>query len=173
MPLLLAVLVHFLFFGVLAILVGLLCLSAASGSVTSAKAALMQSVLRRVSFALLFPPSLTVLSLLYAASRILAFRLHDCVARWALLLLLIVALFVGASWVATPFLKYPTNVLGNYSDAELIREVFPLRLVRVEWMNAFGGTFIGWLFAETCGRLLVLTILSALALAILYRLRGQ
>jgi hypothetical protein len=76
---------------------------------------------------------------------------------------------IGA--VTPPSGFYPTN----WTDAQLIRNRFHVRLVQPEWVSSNGSILMNWVIAETKARLIVIAIfwLCAVIFAIRYEMGGN
>lgn len=122
------------------------------------------------------PFSLIPLTLILAASGVLALKLKRSKRSYsaAITLVSLGFLFLGAFWVPNPILLWPFSVLGEHSVPELIGELFTFHIVpapQVSYSSSAGfDSLFRWQLMEIGARLCVLVMGWTVFLVAMWRI---
>jgi hypothetical protein len=109
-------------------------------------------------------------SVLSAISVLLATARRSLIARAMIVILAFSSLLVGALWAPGPITRWPFSILGHHEERELVRDLFPLHIVRPEWISPVDDQFTGrWAVAEIVARCAIVALGWALGLIIIHR----
>jgi hypothetical protein len=115
-------------------------------------------------------PLVPIWSILAAMSVLLAMVRRRLIVRAMIIILASSSLLVGALWAPGPLVRWPISILGDHDERQLVCELFPVHIVRPEWINPVDDRFtIRWMEAELVARCSVVALVWAFGLVIIYR----
>jgi len=119
-------------------------------------------------------PLIPIWSILSAISVLLAIVRRQLISRVLIAILAFSCLSVGALWAPGPITQWPISILGHHDKRELVRELFPIHIVRPEWISPVDDVFsFRWGVAEILARCAIVGSAWAFGLIIIHRLTRQ